>query len=111
MSATRTFIGDFNASLKDVSATSLAMAVMDSSIQRAGIEKRSVEQMIMGNCFERLDQNVARIAAVKCGLPLETPGFTLVVNCASGMQAMICGPQARRFASLFHPGDCHVPAQ
>jgi acetyl-CoA C-acetyltransferase len=94
--ATRTPIGDFGGSLKDVSATSLAMAVIDSSIQRAGIDKTFVEQVIMGNCFEPLDQNVARIAAVKCGLPLETPGFTIVVNCASGMQAMICGTQAIR---------------
>jgi acetyl-CoA C-acetyltransferase len=55
-----------------------------------------VEQVIMGNCFEPLDQNVARIAAVKSGLPLETPGFTIVVNCASAMQAIICGTQAIR---------------
>jgi len=94
--ATRTPIGDFGGSLKDVSATSLAMAVIDSSFRQAGIEKRFVEQVIMGNCFEPLDQNVARIAAVKCGLPLETPAFTIVVNCASGMQAMICGTQAIR---------------
>ncbi len=94
--ATRTPIGDFGGSLKDVSATSLARAVIDSSIQRAGIEKKVVEQVIMGNCFEPLDQNVARIAAVKSGLPLETPGFTIVVNCASGMQAIICGTQAIR---------------
>ena len=40
VSATRTPIGDFGGSLKDVSATSLAMAVIDSSIQRAGIEKK-----------------------------------------------------------------------
>jgi len=96
VSATRTPIGDFGGSLKDVSATSLAMTVIDSCLQRVGIEKRPVEQVIMGNCFEPLDQNVARIAAVKCGLPLETPGFTIVVNCASGMQAMICGTQAIR---------------
>jgi acetyl-CoA C-acetyltransferase len=96
VSATRTPIGDFGGSLKDVSATSLAMTVIDASLQRVRIEKRSVEQVIMGNCFEPLDQNVARIAAVKCGLPLETPGFTIVVNCASGMQAMICGTQAIR---------------
>lgn len=96
VSATRTAIGDFGGSLKDVSATSLAMAVIESSIQRAGIEKKVVEQVIMGNCFEPLDQNVARIAAVKSGLPLETPGFTIVVNCASAMQAMICGTQAIR---------------
>src|SRR4030065_1680887 len=96
VSATRTPIGDFGGSLKDISATSLAMAVIESSLQRAGIEKKVVEQVIMGNCFEPLDQNVARIAAVKCGLPLETPGFTIVVNCASAMQAIICGTQAIR---------------
>ena len=96
VSATRTPIGDFGGSLKDVSATSLTMTVIESSIRRAGIEKKIIDQVIMGNCFEPLDQNVARIAAVKCGLPHETPGFTIVVNCASGMQAMICGTQAIR---------------
>ncbi len=96
VSATRTPIGDFGGSLKDLSATSLAMISIESVIRKAGIEKKSVEQVIMGNCFEPLDQNVARIAAVKCGLPLETPGFTIVVNCASGMQAIICGIQAIR---------------
>ncbi len=96
VSATRTPIGDFGGSLKDVSATSLTMAVIESSIQRVDIEKRLVDQVIMGNCFEPLDQNVARIAAVKSGLPLETPGFTIVVNCASAMQAIICGTQAIR---------------
>jgi acetyl-CoA C-acetyltransferase len=72
------------------------MISIESVIQKAGIEKKTVDQVIMGNCFEPLDQNVARIAAVKCGLPLETPGFTIVVNCASGMQAIICGIQAIR---------------
>ena len=96
VSATRTPIGDFGGSLKDVSAVSLAMRVIDSSLERAGLEKKVVDQVIMGNCFEPLDQNVARIAAVKCGLPLETPGFTIVVNCASAMQAIICGIQAIR---------------
>ena len=96
VSATRTPIGDFGGSLKDVSATSLAMTVIESSIQRVGIEKKTIDQVIMGNCFEPLDQNIARIAAVKCGLPLETAAFTIVVNCASGMQAMICGTQAIR---------------
>ncbi len=96
VSATRTPIGDFGGSLKDVSALSMTMRVIESSLDRVGLEKKVVEQVIMGNCFEPLDQNVARIAAVKCGLPLETPGFTIVVNCASAMQAMICGTQAIR---------------
>jgi acetyl-CoA C-acetyltransferase len=96
VSATRTPIGDFGGSLKDVSALSLAIRVIESSLERVGLEKKVVEQVVMGNCFEPLDQNVARIAAVKSGLPLETPGFTIVVNCASAMQAMICGTQAIR---------------
>ena len=96
VSATRTPIGDFGGSLKDVSAVVLAMRVIESSLDRVGLEKKVVDQVILGNCFEPLDQNVARIAAVKSGLPLETPGFTIVVNCASAMQAIICGTQAIR---------------
>ena len=96
VSATRTPIGDFGGSLKDVSAVVLAMRVIESSLDRVGLEKKVVDQVIMGNCFEPLDQNVARIAAVKSGLPFETPGFTIVVNCASAMQAIICGTQAIR---------------
>ncbi len=42
VSATRTAIGDFGGSLKDVSALSLAIRVIESSIQRAGIEKKVV---------------------------------------------------------------------
>ena len=65
VSATRTPIGDFGGSLRDISATSLAMVAIESSIQRAGIEKKMIDQVIMGNCFEPLDQNVGRIATVE----------------------------------------------
>lgn len=95
-SATRTPIGDFGGSLKDIPATSLAMIVIESSLQRAGIEKDVIGQVVMGNCFAPLDVNVARIASVKCGLPIETPAFTTVATCGSGMQAIICGFQAIR---------------
>jgi len=102
VSATRTAIGDFGGSLRDISATSLAMLAIESSLQRAGIGKKMVDQVIMANCFEPLDQNVARIAAVKCGLPVETPAFTIVATCGSGMQAIICGVQG------IHDGDVDV---
>lgn len=96
VSATRTPIGDFGGSLKDVSATSLAMEVIESSLRRLGIEKRAVDQVIMGNCFSPLDQNIARIAAVQCGLPIETPAFSIIATCGSGMQAIISGMQGIR---------------
>ena len=93
VSATRTPIGDFGGSLRDVSATSLAMTIIESSLQRAGIEKKMIDQAIMGNCLEPLRGNVTRIAAVKCGIPVESPAFTIHAACGSGMQAIICGFQ------------------
>lgn len=94
--ATRTPIGEFGGSLRDVSAVSLAVTAIESVVKRAGIEKKLVDQVILGNCFEPLDQNVARIAAVKAGFPIETPGFHIVATCGSGMQAVMCGTQAIR---------------
>jgi acetyl-CoA C-acetyltransferase len=94
--ATRTCIGEFGGSLKDLSAVSLATKVLESVVEKAGIQKDEVGQIILGNCFEPLDQNVARIAAVKAGFPIETPAFHIVATCGSGMQAIMCGTQAIR---------------
>ncbi|MGD0231426.1 MAG: acetyl-CoA C-acetyltransferase [Syntrophorhabdales bacterium] len=94
--ATRTCIGEFGGSLRNISAVSLATSVLGSVVDRAGIEKDRVGQIILGNCFEPLDQNVARIAAVKGGFPIETPAFHIVATCGSGMQAIMCGTQAIR---------------
>lgn len=96
VSAVRTPIGDFGGALREVSALSLSITVIEALLSRVGVEKKIVDQVIMGNCFEPLDQNIARIASVKCGLPIEIPAFTIVVNCASAMQAIICGLQAIR---------------
>ena len=48
----------------------------------------------MGNCFEPIDHNVARIGLVKAGLPLETTAFHIVATCGSGMQAIMSGVQS-----------------
>ena len=85
---TRTPIGAFGGSLKDVSAVSLATVALESVIQKAGIEKKMVGQVILGNCFEPLDRSVARIALVKAGFPIEIPAFHIVATCGSGMQAI-----------------------
>jgi acetyl-CoA C-acetyltransferase len=93
VSATRTPIGDFGGSLRDVSAASLAIGVVEASIERAGIEKDIVNQVIMGNVYELLDHNIARVVAVKCGFPFDTTAFTIGQACSSGMQAITSGFQ------------------
>ena len=92
--AARTAIGTFGGSLKDVSARNLAITAMEAAILRSGLEKAQIEQVVLGNCFDPLDHNLARIASVKGGLPLETPAYTVVSSCASGMQAVMNGAQA-----------------
>ena len=92
--AARTAIGTFGGSLKDVTARELAITAMDAAAQRSGLAKDQIEQVILGNCFDPLDHNLARIAAVKGGLPIEAPAYTVVSSCASGLQAVINGVQA-----------------
>ncbi len=94
--ATRTPIGSFGGGLRDQSAVSLAGTILDALPAQAGIEKSVVERVIFGNCFAPLDQNVARIASVKSGFPIETTGFQIVGTCGSAMQAIICGVQSIR---------------
>lgn len=92
--ATRTPIGDFGGSLKQKSATQLAMLVMDSVLNRAGLEKDALDMLVMGNCFDPLANNIARIASVTAGIPVEIPAFSVTCTCGSGLQAVISGCQA-----------------
>jgi acetyl-CoA C-acetyltransferase len=87
--AARTPIGELGGSLRDVSAVSLGVTAINAAVDRAGIDKRVVEQVIMGNCFDPADTNVARITSVKAGLPIEAPAFTIVATCGSGIHAII----------------------
>ena len=94
VAATRTPIGAFGGSLGDQTAVALARVVLESVTRRAGIEKDLVDRVILGNCFEPLDQNVARISLVQAGFPVETTAFHIVATCGSGMQAIMCAVQA-----------------
>jgi acetyl-CoA C-acetyltransferase len=94
--ATRTPIGTFGGSLRDVKAIELSQFIIESVIKRTGIEKNVVDQVILGNCFEPIDHNIARIGLVKAGLPLETTAFHIVATCGSGMQAIMSGVQSIR---------------
>jgi acetyl-CoA C-acetyltransferase len=90
----RTPIGTFGGSLRDIKAIELSRFIIESVIKRTGLEKNVVDQVIMGNCFEPIDHNIARIGLVNAGLPIETSAFHIVATCGSGMQAIICGVQS-----------------
>ncbi|RJR25731.1 MAG: thiolase family protein [Desulfobacteraceae bacterium] len=94
VSACRTPIGDFGGSLKSLKPFDLIVPVIEDSLKRAGIEKSQVDQVIVGNCFAPLEQNIGRITPLLAGFPYETPGFTINCACASASMAVIQGVNA-----------------
>ena len=82
--ATRSPIGTFGGSLRDIQAIELSRFIIESVIKRTGLEKNLVDQVIMGNCFDPAAQNIARLGLVKAGLPIETSGFHIIATCGSG---------------------------
>ena len=94
VSACRTAIGTFGGMYRDFPAADLGAVVLKEAIRRAGIEPGQVDQAIFGCCMMRSDElNVARTIVLKAGLPFTVPGLTIQRQCASGMQAIVCGMQ------------------
>jgi len=90
----RTPIGDFGGTLQPVKPLDLMMTVMKESLRRAQLEKEDLDQVIVGNCFSPVDQNVARVTSLLMGIPDRVPGYTINCACASASQAIISGANA-----------------
>jgi len=94
MSGARTAIGDFGGALKDFLGHQLVVHPMEEAIKRAKFRKEMVEEVILGHCIQRTDEpNTARTAAIKMGLPMSVPAFTVQRQCSSAMQAIASGAQ------------------
>ncbi len=95
VSACRTAIGDFAGSLSGVTATDLGAAVINGAIERAGIQKEDVDEVIMGSVLPHgLGQNPARQTMVRAGLPWEVGAITVNKVCGSGLKAVMLAAQA-----------------
>jgi acetyl-CoA C-acetyltransferase len=96
LSGVRTAIGGYGGSLKDTPTSELAALCVRESVARAGIEPREVGHVVFGNIIhtDSHDHYLARVAAIKGGLPVETPALTLNRLCGSGLQAIITAAQA-----------------
>jgi len=95
VSAVRTPIGSFNGSLSSVSATKLGSIVVAEAVNRAGIKKEDVDEVIMGNVLSAgLGQAPARQAALWAGLPYNIGALTINKMCGSGLKAVMLAAQA-----------------
>ncbi len=95
LSAVRTAIGRYGGSLKNHPPTDLAATVVREAVKRAGIEPAEVGHAVFGHVIHTdvHDMYLSRVAAIKGGLPVETPAFTLNRLCGSGLQAIVSAAQ------------------
>ena len=89
VSAVRTALGRVGGSIKTVQPEEIARVVITAAVERAGIEPASVDEVIIGQTKQSADAaNLARVAALKAGLPIEVPAYTVMRQCGSGLQAI-----------------------
>jgi len=91
---TRTAVGDFGGMFKNIMANELALFPVNQTLARAGIDPGELDDVIFGNCFMRTDEaNVARVTALKAGIPFHVPACTIQRQCSSSMQAAVFAAQ------------------
>ncbi len=77
------------AGLENVHATELARLPAEELILRLGVGLDQIDQVIFGNVSQPADaMNIARVIALRLGIPLAVPAHTVQRNCASGMEAI-----------------------
>ena len=71
VSACRTPIGTIGGQFKTLTALDLSIPVMQALIQRSGVDPALIDDVIWGCNYQRtyLENNLARVAAIKAGLP------------------------------------------
>lgn len=93
--AVRTPIGSFMGSLSSLPATKLGSIVIDEALNRAGIEKSVVDEVIMGNVLVAGEgQAPARQAALGANLPESIECLTINKVCGSGLKSVMLASQS-----------------
>jgi acetyl-CoA C-acetyltransferase len=89
LSAVRTPIGKYGGSLAAFSAPDLGVMAAKEALERAGVAAGAIDEAIFGHARQAGNgPNPARQIAVRAGLPVEVPAYTVNQACASGLKAI-----------------------
>lgn len=93
VSGCRTPIGTIGGQFRTLTPSELTIPVMQELVRRAGIDPVLIEDVIWGCNYQRTykENNLARVVAVKAGLPTSVPGITIHRNCTSSMSSIQLG--------------------
>jgi 3-oxoadipyl-CoA thiolase len=106
--AVRTPMGGYRGALSGIRPDDLAAHVISSAVQRTGLDPERLDDVYMGAANQAGEDNrdVARMASLLAGLPVEVPGVTVNRLCASGLEAVNQASRALRLGegSLYLAG-------
>lgn len=89
VSAIRTPFTRAGSSLAGMDAVDLGKAAVSALLARTGLDPQAVDETIFGCVGQPADaQNIARVIALRAGLPEAKPAMTVHRNCASGLEAL-----------------------
>jgi 3-oxoadipyl-CoA thiolase len=96
VSAVRTPVGRAGGALADVRADDLAAIAVKAVVERSGVDPSRIDDVILGCTNQAGEDNrdVARMAVLLAGLPIEVAGQTVNRLCGSGLQAVASAAQA-----------------
>ncbi|MEY3683865.1 MAG: hypothetical protein RIS62_575 [Chloroflexota bacterium] len=94
--ALRTPFGRYGGALSSVRPDDLAATVLEAVVARSGIDAADIDDLILGcaNQAGEDNRNVARMALLVAGYPVEVPGQTVNRLCGSGLQALAAAANA-----------------
>ncbi len=97
ISAVRTAIGAFDASLKHIQSHDLGSIVIKEVLKKSKLKSKDVDEVIMGQVLTAaVGQNPARQAAIKAGIPINKTAYVVNQVCGSGLRSVAMGYQAIR---------------
>ncbi|SNS16564.1 acetyl-CoA C-acetyltransferase [Belliella buryatensis] len=95
IAAVRTPLGSFGGKLSGLSATELGSIAIKGALNKAGVDPKEVEEVMMGNVLSaNLGQAPARQAAIGAGIGYNVPCTTINKVCSSGMKAVMFAAQS-----------------
>src|SRR4051794_19210937 len=98
LDAVRTPIGRYGGALATARPDDLAARTIEAIVERNGLDPTTIDDVFMGctNQAGEDNRNVARMAGLLAGLPIEVPGITVNRLCASGLEAVNQASRALR---------------
>lgn len=87
--------------LKDISAAELGQIALTELLAKTNLEFSEVDEVIVGNVGNPSDSsNIARVIALRAGLPLKTSAYTVNRNCASALESITSGYEKIKSGTL-----------